>query len=125
MAKVRYAAPIANIEGAWAPGCVCRQKKFKVGKKIVLGPQEVFHRRKRDYKHKPPTEAEQQGIERFRRAEAHRKQEMADSERASYWQARFAAQREKPEEGNKKVYHRLDAFVRAMLMKNSSQLTSV
>lgn len=40
-------------------------------------------------------------------------------------QGRFAAQREKPEEGNKKVYHRLDAFVRAMLMKNSSQLTSV
>lgn len=125
MAKVKYAAPIANIEGAWAPGCVCRQKKFRVGKKIVLGPQEVFHKEKRDFKRKPLTEAEQRNIERFKRAEAQRKLEMADSERAAYWQGRFAAQREKPEEGNKKVYHRLDAFVRAMLMKNSSQLTSV
>lgn len=118
MAKVRYAAPIANIEGAWAPGCVCRQKKFKVGKKIVLGPQEVFHRRKRDYKHKPPTEAEQQGIERFRQAEALRKQEMQNPERATYWQERFLAQLQKPESGNTKIYHRPDAFVRAMLMKD-------
>lgn len=117
MAKVKYNAPIENISGALAPGCVCRQKKMKVGKHVVLGPKEIYHKHKRDYHRHPLTEGEQQSCDRFRLAEAHRKQEMRAPERAAYWEARFLAQVQHPEPGNTKIYHRLDAFVRTMLMR--------
>lgn len=117
MTKVKYAAPIANIEGAWAPGCVCRQKKFRVGKKVILGPQEIFHRQKRDDKRKPLTEAELLHITCFKQASDQTKLELSNPERAIYWKTRFLAQLKKPEPGNTKIYHRLDNFIRAMLMK--------
>lgn len=117
MAKVEYRTPILNIEGALAPGIICRQKKYKDGPKMELGPQEIFHQRKRDYQRHPLTEAEQRNTERFRLAEEKRKQEMADPERLAYWQTRFAAQQSKPETGNTKIYHRLNTFMRAMIMK--------
>lgn len=117
MATAEYNMPISNMTGEWAPGCVCRQKRFRVGKKIVFGPKEIYHKNMRDYKKHPRTAGEIRNGELFRRAEAQRKQEMQDESRRAYWEARFAAQAKKPEPGNAKIYHRLDAYIRTMLMK--------
>lgn len=117
MATAEYNMPISNMTGEWAPGCVCRQKRFRVGKKIVFGPKEIYHKNKRNYRKHPLTEGEKRNVEAFRKAEAQRKIEMQDESRRAYWEMRFAAQQTKPDPGSEKKYHRLDAYVRSMLMK--------
>lgn len=117
MKEVIYHPIVETLRGEVFPSLVCRQKRLHACGTNHLGKNEIYYVRKRNYTLHPLTEGEQRTVNLFREAERRRKQELQVPARTAYWQARFSAQSVRPEPGNTKIYHRLDAFMRAMLMR--------
>lgn len=79
----------------------------------------------RDFKKKPQTGAELENFNMISEARQLAIQERTNPERMKYWTERFQAQLEKPEDdapvdkktGQRKIYCRLDAFIRACIYR--------
>lgn len=129
MAQVIYSDPIDHLEGQLQKdGTVHRQKTYRDpnGKILRTGKSEAFIvANPRDFKKKPQTGAELENFNLFRQATQLTMQERSNPERMAYWTARFQAQLEKPEAdapvdkqtGMRKIYCRLDAFIRACIYR--------
>ena len=126
MAKDELEVHVKRIHGAVEKGgSISRVKAFRdpSGKIIAYGPQEHYTREPRNYKKHPQTANEKAHQALWVIVCAQAKQELADPDKRAVWEQRFTEQlnhatADTPEElvaGARKIYRRLDAFVRAVL----------
>lgn len=127
MAKIKYEHPVAEISGALAKhGIVSRRKIFRDdnGKVIFMGTPEAYAiRHPRDWNRNPATGNELEHHNRWKQACIQAYAELHDEVTRADWQKRFSDQLTNvtpdtpvdSKTGIHKHYHRLDAFVRAVI----------
>ncbi|MGM9831927.1 MAG: hypothetical protein ACI3Z5_07920 [Paludibacteraceae bacterium] len=130
MARITYTDPVDHLEGRLTKdGTIHRQKVYrdKNGKVLSIGKAEVFlMENPRDYTKKPLKGAELENTMLFRQAAQLTILERSNPDRMQYWTRRFQAQLETPEQdapvdkrtGQRKIYCRLDAFIRACIYRD-------
>lgn len=130
MARITYTDPVDHLEGRLTKdGTIHRQKTYRddKGRILAVGKKEVYIKENpRDFKKKPQTGAELQNFDLFRQATQLTVAERANPDRMDYWTRRFKAQLETPEQdapvdkrtGQRKIYCRLDAFIRACIYRD-------
>ncbi|MBO7545413.1 MAG: hypothetical protein J6T19_01725 [Paludibacteraceae bacterium] len=131
MAQDVNESTVKEVHGAVEKGgSISRVKTFRDanGKPIGKGPQERYTRSERDYKKHPQTANEKAHQSLWSAVCALAKQELADPVKRAAWQQRFNEQLthatpDTPEQlvgGARKVYRRLDAFVRGVIHRQLS-----
>jgi len=126
MAQDDLEALVKRMHGAVEKGgSISRVKTFRdpSGKIIAYGPQERYTREPRNYRKHPQTANELAHQSLWSNVCAQAKQELADPDKRAAWEQRFREQlshatADTPAEldaGARKIYRRLDAFVRAVL----------
>ncbi len=118
MAEISYNSLIDRVSGAMSKGgAIHRQKHYTMNGHTIAGKKEVFFRKSRDWDKIPAREGEVQNQSRFAEASRLSKEELNDPIRRVYWEERFVKQLRKKEAGNKKIYKKFDAFVKAMIIQ--------
>ena len=127
MAKIKFEHPVTEITGALTKhGIINRRKSFRDdrGRVIFEGAPEAYAvRHPRDWTKTPATGNELAHHNRWRQACQQAYAELHDDTLRADWQKRFDAQLKHAtadtpidsKTGNYKHYHRLDAFVRAVI----------
>ena len=122
MAQIKTSKPIAEMRGKISGKSsngrieVTRRKCYgKTSKgEEILGPEElyVYHKHEGAW-----SSAVVEARKKFSTVQEQVKAELADSERKAYWEARFQAQFDRPEDG--KRYVKLYTYVVAMKRKEA------
>ena len=127
MAEIIYEHPVQEIKGALSKhGVISRRKVYRDerGRIIHKGKPEAYAvRHPRDFEKTPPTGNELAHHNRWRQACQQAFADLHDVVKRADWEARFNAQLHRatpdtpidPKSGKRKRYHRLDAFVRAVI----------
>lgn len=130
MAQAELSPGIESLRGKLAgySGFQARFKKWKddSGRVIKVGPQEIFKRRSRDYKHSPRTEAESaqariwKDVCREASKIIHDKNHPRYAELRERWNAQFKGGGDpflKQGEEKAKIYGMFPVFVRMVILK--------
>ena len=134
MAQDELEGHVKRVRGAVEKGgSISRVKTFRdpSGKIIGYGPQERYTRQPRNYNKHPQSAGEKSHQTLWATVCAQAKQELADPAKRATWEQRFTEQLthatpDTPEQlvgGARKVFHRLDAFVRSVLYRQLSANT--
>jgi len=130
MRRVKFKQPIDEMTGRInkrdKESQIFRHKYYRDEQGNIIGEAHKEHYtpgRQRNYQTHPMSEAEAKTVAAFSQAVAQYKIEKDDPERMAYWKERFKAQLHKPdgqapidpETGKRRIYLRLDMFIRAML----------
>ena len=130
MRNVEFDFPVTELTGRVQKqnkdGVIFRHKFFRDSNGNIIGEarkEQYIPMHPRNYKTKPMSESERQTVTAFQQAVAQYNIEKNDPERMAYWKARFDAQLRKPDPeapidpktGRRRIYHRLDMFIRTML----------
>ena len=130
MARTKYIDPVAYMTGKISNKgrrpIISRHKLYRDdnGEIIAEGPNESYMiKHPRNYEKKPMKSGEMKTIAAFQQAAAQYKLDKQDPQKMEYWKARFNAQFPNgdpsapidPETKKRRIYGRLDMFIRAML----------
>ena len=130
MSETKFINPIDSMSGRLSKkerqGVIFRRKIYRdsQGHIIKKGRNEHFIQvNPRNYEKTPLTPGEQKTVSAFKQALEQYKLDKQNPERMAYWQQRWKAQMRKgdpqapidPETGKKRIYGRLDTFIRSMI----------
>lgn len=124
MGKASMEYPVKNITGKVGKKSriVYRQKTFtdEISGSTLVAKQEIYEKKKRNYKRHPIRESERANMSAFGAATIRMKEILKDPESEEYkmWRERWIAQLTKPEmnaKGEKVCYRRFDRYLVAKL----------